>query len=232
VNVPPVDRTVPVNLPPSPTGVPVELQDGIDPELIALQAPPQAQRLAALTLMAAAVVAAMGLVLALRGDMRYAMSSAQPADLGDVQQADPGHLVSNSFVRIEGVPTVARAVNFSRGMGATYRIFPLAGQRTVYVQMEATGSEAAYARSEFTGRLVTFGDLGGRYDELSQYMAKELKLPVTRESFVLLADEPPTSFTWTWIVGLLCATFVLLDLFFIVRWFKPLKWTQIAPTER
>jgi hypothetical protein len=212
-------------------GVPGELHDGLDPELVALNAPPQTQRLAALTLMAAAVVAAMGLVFALRGDMRYALSSAQPTDLGDVQAADPGHLISNSFVRIEGVPTVARAVNFSRGMGATYRIFPLAGQRTVYVQMEATGSEAAYARSEFTGRLVTFGDLGGRYDELAQYMAKELKLPVTSESFVLLTEEPPTSYTWTWIVGLLCATFLLLDLCFIVRWFKPIHWTQIPRSE-
>ncbi len=208
---------------PSPPGAPRDLEDGLDPELVALHAPPQGQRLMALTVMAAAVVAALALMLSLRSDLRYALADAQPTDLGRADQVDISHLVPNSYVRIEGLPTLARAVRFSRGPGSSYRVFALAGQRQIYVQV-ADGDSATFARSEYTGRLVTFGDLGGRYAELSRYLRSDLHLPVTQESFLILADEPPRSYSWAWLVGLICLGFVLLDVYFIVRWFKPVRW--------
>jgi hypothetical protein len=191
-----------------------------------LQAPPQGQRIAALTVMAAAVVAAMAMVLTLRADLSYSLTASQATDLGDVQTLAPSEVVSNSYVRLRGIPTVAHTVGFSRGMGARYRVFPLAGQRNVYVQIADQGGES-FVRSEFTGRLVTFDELGGRYVELARVMQREMHLPVTGESFLLLADEPPSSYAWTWIVGALCLAFVLLDLFFILRWFKPMRWMEI-----
>jgi hypothetical protein len=97
----------------------------------------------------------------------------------------------------------------------------------VFVQVQDTGGEA-FVRSEYSGRLVTFDDLGGRYRELARVMNRDAGLPVTGESFVLLADEPPSSCTWTLFVALICAAFVLLDVYFIVRWFRPVKWAQIA----
>ncbi len=226
--MPPADRTVPGQpLRPTPPGVPAEHVDGIDPELIALQAPPQGQRVAALTVMAGAVVAAMAMVLTLRADLSYSFAAAQATDLGDVQALGPSELVSNEYVRVEGMPTLAHAVGFSRGMGARYRVFPLAGQRNVYVQIADEGGES-FVRSEFTGRLVTFDDLGGRYAELARVMQRDMHLPVTGESFLLLADEPPSTYVWTWIVSALCLAFVLLDVFFILRWFKPVRWMDIG----
>lgn len=225
--MPPADRTVPAQLRPQPPGVPVERADGLDPELVALQAPPQGQRIAALTVMAAAVVAAMAMVLTLRADLSYSLSARQALDLGDVQTLAPGELVSNTYVRVEGIPTVARALGFSRGMGGKYRVFPLAGQRNVYVQIADEGGES-FVRSEFTGRLVSFNDLGGRYAELARVMQRDMHLPVTGESFLLLADEPPSSYAWTWIISALCLAFVLLDVFFILRWFKPVRWMEAA----
>lgn len=225
--MPPADRTAPAELRPTPSGVPRERPDGIDPELVALQAPPQGQRIAALTVMAAAVVAAMAMVLTLRADLSYSLSAKQATDLGDVQALEARDLESNTYVRVEGIPTVARAVGFSRGMGSRYRVFPLAGQRTIYVQVEDDGGES-FARSEFTGRLVTFNDLGGRYSELARTLQRDLHLPVNGESFLLLADEPPGSYAWTWVVFALCAAFGLLDVYFILRWFKPVRWMEVA----
>jgi len=231
--VPPADRTAPAELRPNPPsgggggGAPVDRADGLDPELVALQAPPQGQRIAALTVMAAAVVAAMAMVITLRADVRYSLSSSQAVDLGQVQALSPRDLVSNTYVRLEGMPTIAHAVRFSQGMGGQFRVFPLAGQRNVYVQIEDEGGES-FVRSEYTGRLVTFDDLGGRYADLARAMQRELKLPVTGESFLLLADEPPSSYAWTWVAFALCVAFVLLDVYFILRWFRPVRWMEVG----
>lgn len=222
-----LDDTAPTQLPPSPGPVPGLQAEALDPELLAIHAPPQAQRVAALTIMAAAVVAAMALLFSLRGDMGYALAKPQPTDLLHVRTLEPSTLVSNSYVRIAGMPTLGHSIGFTRGFGTRYRVFPLAGQRTVFVQVRDTGGEA-FVRSEYSGRLVTFDDLGGRYRELARVMNRDAALPVTGESFVLLADEPPSSCTWTLFVAFICAAFVLLDVYFIVRWFRPVRWAQIA----
>jgi hypothetical protein len=175
--------------------------------------------------MALAVVAALALVLSLMGDMGYALAKTQPRDLGDARQVDLAELESNSYVHIKAIPTVARAVRFSRGLGTQYRVFPLSGQRQIFVQIEERGGES-FVRSEFSGRLVTLGDLGGRYADLAKAMEEQAGLPVTPDSFMLLADEQPGDYWWTWMVGLFCLGFVLLDAYFIVRWFKPVKWAE------
>lgn len=179
----------------------------------------------ALTVMALAVVAAMALVTALRRDIAYAFASDQVVDLGDVQSLQTSALVSNTYARISGMPSVARSVGFSKWLGAKYRVFPLAGQRVVYVQVQDQGGET-FVRTEFTGRLVSFDDLGSRYAGLRQVMRQEAGLPVTEASYLLLAGDAPGSYWWTWIVGLLCVAFVILDAYFIVRWFKPVKWAN------
>jgi hypothetical protein len=193
---------------------------------VALEAPPQTQRLVTLTVMAAAVVAAMTLVFSLAGEMGYALGRRQPVELGDVRKLAPAELPSNTYVPVTGIPTVARAVRFTKGLGTTYRIFPLAGQHNFYVQLEDTGGES-FVRSEFSGRLVSFDDLGRRYADLAKVMERDTGAAVTADSFVLLADESPDDYTWTWLVGLFCVSLVMLDAYFIVRWFKPVKWTQV-----
>jgi hypothetical protein len=225
-----LDDTAPTQLPPRQVGPgsgPTLSAEAIDPELLAIHAPPQVQRVAALTIMAAAVVAAMALLFSLRGDMAYALSRAHPTDLAHVRELSPSTLVSNSYVRISGTPTIGHSIGFTRGFGSRYRVFPLAGQRTVFVQVQDTGGEA-FVRSEYSGRLVTFDDLGGRYRELVRVMSRDADLPVTGESFVLLADEPPGTYTWTLFIALICAAFVMLDIYFIIRWFRPVKWAAIG----
>lgn len=194
--------------------------DAVDPELLALPAPPQGRRNATLVLMAVVVVASIALATSLRFDLAYFFASGQAADLGDVARLDPGALSSNSFVRVAGTPTAAATVRYRRIVtGESYVVFPLAGQRTVYVHMPE--SLARSGRTEFAGRLVTFGQLGGRMRGVQRYLSSAMDAPASAESFVLMVDESPGSYAWALFLVLLCVGFVLFDVFLVLRWFRP-----------
>jgi hypothetical protein len=224
------DPTAPAELAPNSAPAGVDGPQQLDPELVALAAPPQGQRIAALTVMAAAVVAMMALLISLRGDMAYTLAEPAPVELGNIQNVVVSQLVPNSYVRLSGVPAIARAVRFRRGLGSAYVVLPLAGQRSVFVQLP-DGTPDDFVRSSYSGRLVTLGTLGRRYAQLATVMQRDADLPVSEESFVLLVGDQPTDYFWTWLVGAICLLFVAFDVFLIVRWFRPLKWAQIGPTK-
>ncbi len=196
--------------------------DALDRELLALPAPPQGRRVLTLALMAAVVVGATALALSLRHDIAYFFSARPVVDLGDATEIAPASLETNVEVRVAGTPMLSRAVRYRRVLtGSEHVVFPLAGQRTVYVHAE--DSDASLARSEFRGRLVTFADLGGRIDTVEQYLADDMDLPVSGESFVLLADEPPSSYAWALLLAGLCVLFVALQAWLLLRWFRPTR---------
>ncbi|HJL18013.1 MAG TPA: hypothetical protein RMH99_20285 [Sandaracinaceae bacterium LLY-WYZ-13_1] len=197
-------------------------REAVDPELLELPTPPRGRRLATLALMAVVVVASMALVFGIRHDLAYFFAPSSTVDLGDVQDVSPASLEPNTHVRIQGTPMMSRAVRYQRVLtGGTHVVFPLAGQRTVYVQVPDDGQ--SLARTEFSGRLVTFSQLGGRIGSVERYLGDALGLPVSGESFLLIADESPGSYAWALLVAILCALFVLVDLVLILRWFRPIE---------
>jgi hypothetical protein len=196
-------------------------RDEVDPELLALPAPPRGRRLGTLALMALVVVAAMALAVSLRHDLAYFFASSTTIDLGDVTGVDPAQLEPNSYVRITGTPMISKAVRYRRPIGgARYAVFPLAGQRTIYVQVEDRPD--AIAHGEFSGRLVTFSQLGSRMTSVRDYLDEDMALPVSGESFLILADESPGSYGWALLLAALCALFVAIDVVLLLRWFRPL----------
>jgi hypothetical protein len=203
----------------------------LDPELLALAAPPQTQRMMALVVMAAAVVAMLALVISLGGDMSYALSARVPAKLGHVDKLEPSDAYAHrdAYVNLTGVPTLGRAVRFRRGLGATYMVMPFAGRQGVFLQVEDDGGEG-FVRPEYNGRLTTFGSLGRRYAQLAEVISRDTGLSVNDDSLLLLAGEQPGDYTWTWPIAIFCALFTVLDVLLIVRWFRPLKWAQIPPS--
>ncbi|HJK92923.1 MAG TPA: hypothetical protein RMH26_19480, partial [Polyangiaceae bacterium LLY-WYZ-15_(1-7)] len=137
----------------------------MDPELMALPAPARGRRLATMSVMALAVAGALALLASLRADLAYYFAADAPADLGEATELDPAALESNRYVRISGSPMASRTVHYSRLLGGSHTVFPLAGQRRVLVQVDAEGAadDRTLARREFSGRLVTVGELGGRF---------------------------------------------------------------------
>jgi hypothetical protein len=202
--------------------------EAVDPELIALPAPPSGRRNATLVLMAFVVTCSLALVASLRHDLGYFALSfrggsfgggAAATELGEVTDLEPATLRPNSYVTIDGLPLSAGAVRYRRVLSGTeYVVFPLAGQRTVFVAIPA--SEAETPRSSWSGRLVTFRQLGGRMSAVETYFSESLGMPVSGESFVLLADETPRDYVWSAFLALLCAAFVVTNGYLIVRWFR------------
>lgn len=195
-------------------------RDAVDPDLLELPAPPQSRRFVVLVLMALVVAASLALSLSLRHDIAFFFAPSETIDLGDVREIEPAHLRTNTHVRVTGTPMTSRAVRYRRILsGGEYVVFPLAGQRTVYVH--ADDDPEAIARSEFTGRLVTFDELGGRIGTVESYLRSEMDLPVSGQSFLILADETPGSYAWALLLALLCGLFILADVALFFRWFRP-----------
>jgi len=202
---------------------------GVDEELLALPAPPRGERLLAMGLMAAVVAAALGLLSSLSADVAYRFSAAQAVDLGSVVDLDLSTLQTNAYVRVRGAPMLAHAVRFERALsGQLYAVFPLAGQRQVFVQVpaEALSDPARVAQGDWSGRLLSFGQLGGRYRSVRQYLSERMGLPVSAESFVVLAEEAPATYDWALALSGLCVAIIALMAWLLLRWFRPLP---VAP---
>ncbi|HKU37471.1 MAG TPA: hypothetical protein VJR89_04970 [Polyangiales bacterium] len=215
--------------PTAPPLTPVALDTEVDQELLALPAPPKGQRTVAMVLMAAVVGLALGLLSSVRSDLSYALQSEQALVLGDAVQLDPAKLPNNAYVRVRGTPMLSGMVRFETGLwGSRQVVFPLAGQRNVFVQVAASTLEdpRTAARTEFAGRMVTFGELGGRFRVVREFLAQHMGLAVTAETFLIIADDPPATHVWALVFGAFCLGVVGLNVWLFSRWFRPLRRTR------
>jgi len=202
--------------------------DAVDPELLALPVPPRGRRLLAMTLMAAVMVGSAALIGQIRGDIAYFFSADSVIDLGPARLAEPADMPTNAFVRVVGTPMLSKMVKFTQPLtGSEQVVFPLAGQRHLFVQVPLNdlSDPDKGARGEFFGRLVTFGDLRGRMGAVQGYLHDAMDMPVTAESFVLIADDGPESYLWAPALAVLCLGFMVLTLWMLLRWFRPLRLT-------
>lgn len=194
--------------------------DEVDPELLTLPAPPSGKRFATMALMAFVVVVALGLVASLRRDLGFFFANGGVEELGDVTALSAASLTPNTLVSVDGTPLSAGAVHYRRVVtGESYVVFPLAGQRTVFVHLPEEA--AREPRTTYVGRLVRFSDLGSRLGSVRDYLSETMDMPVTAESYVLLVDETPGTYWWALGLAILCGLFVLVDVYLIVRWFRP-----------
>lgn len=181
-----------------------------------------------MTLMAAVVGLALGLGSSVRPDVSYALSSGEALALGDVGSLDPATLsdrVENRYVRVRGTPMLAGMVRFKSGVfGSEQVVFPLAGQRNVFVQVEAgaLSDPRTASRTEFAGRLITFGELGGRFRVVREFLARSFGMPVTGATYLLVADDPPGTHAWSLFFAAFCLGIVGLNVWLFSRWFRPL----------
>lgn len=218
--------------PPLPSASMAVDEHELDPELLALPAPPKGRRLWAMTLMAAVVALALGLASSVRSDMAYALHTGRAQMLGDAVRLDPALLPSNAYVVVRGTPMLSGMVRFEAGLfGADdYVVFPLAGQRNVFVQVpaESLRDPRTAASTEFSGRMVTFGELGARFRVVREFLAQRMGMPVTGETYLVVADDPPGSHAWSLFFGAFCLAVVALNVWLFSRWFRPLRRAEDA----
>ena len=95
----------------------VSAADGsVDPELLALPRPPRFERLVSLALMILTSLLAAAMAFGLAGDVRYAVASAEPSDIGELDRWAPDSSMSNEFVRATGLLGTAGAIRYDRPM--------------------------------------------------------------------------------------------------------------------
>ncbi|MEZ4257271.1 MAG: hypothetical protein R3A78_16400 [Polyangiales bacterium] len=175
--------------------------------------------------MAITVVACIVTIFSLRADLRYFVANSSPRVLGEASHVQSNRLSPEKYVNVAGSPMLAHTVEYRRAVsGARYVVFPLAGQRTIFVEMRAEDAEnpERMAKREFTGRLVTFGELGGRYGEVANYLSDSMSLPVSSETFLVREGESPKACLPSFLLALLCALVIAMNLVLFARWFRPL----------
>lgn len=178
-----------------------------------------------MVLMAAVVGLALGLLSSVRSDLDYALQPSHAVALGDAVQLNPATLPENAYVRVRGTPMLSGMVRFETGLwGSRQVVFPLAGQRNVFVQVSAESLEdpRTASRTEFAGRMITFGELGGRFRVVREYLAQRMNLPVTGETFLIIADDPPATHVWALVFAAFCLGVVALNVWLFSRWFRPI----------
>lgn len=193
-----------------------------DPELMALPAPPEGRRVWVVGLMLCALAASLAFLSSTLPEVRYYLQSGEARALGAATKLEAAALVPGRYVTVEGTPMLSTEVGYSRLWGGAYRVFALAGQRTVFVQVPLAKRDALSAQRRFSGRLVTFGELGSRFAPVARFLAEGQGLPVSGETFLLVADEPPSSYVASFLMFLSVLGFVLFDVIFLWRWFLPL----------
>jgi hypothetical protein len=177
-------------------------------------------------LMAAVVGLALGLVSSVRSDIAYALRPNRAEVLGDAIRQKPSALPSNAYVVVRGTPMLSGMVRFESGLfGQEYVVFPLAGQRTVFVQVpaESLNDPRSASSTEFAGRMVTFGELGGRFRVVREFLARRMGMPVNAETFLVVADDPPSGHLWSLLFGAVCLAIVGLNIWLFSRWFRPIR---------
>jgi hypothetical protein len=190
----------------------------LDPELLALPAPPRAMRGIAVTLLASTALFALILSAGLTSDVRYAFARSVPEHLGDLAAVSADAARANTFVTAQAELDIARAITYGRTTESdTFELAPVVSNDRLWVEMRLPqGAMTANPPSAFVGRLVPMHSAAFRYRGLgrSSHLAS---VPMPADAWVLIDGATPASYQWT--VGLagLLALFAAYSLATIAR---------------
>lgn len=175
--------------------------DGPDPELLALPAPPWQERAFTLGMMVVTSVAAIALGFALRGEVAYALAGRVPQDIGDLARTTPTAALANHYVRASGLLSTASAIRYERPMeGDSFRLAPIAGNPKVWVEIrvpEGMEGPKFAPPTSFAGRLVPMAQAGIRQAGLPSRVAEAGLGPVPADAWLLVDGASPRASRWS-----------------------------------
>ncbi len=203
----------------------------VDEELVALTAPPNTRRLITVAVMAITAALCIAMLLSLRQDLSYFASETAPTQLGKVNEVSTASLPLNRFVELEGAPMLAHAAKYrTSSFGETRVITPFAGQRGVLISLPESQFKdpSALAGHRFTGRLIPMRSLSNM-DSVKEFLKDRANYPVGSDTLVFIASDAPREQVGSVLLALLALAFIVINLWLIVRWFKPLPVKEDAP---
>lgn len=176
------------------------LREAVDPDLVALPAPPKAERTATVVIMLITAVAAVVVAAALAGEARYALSEGQPLELGELATLRPTPDLANRYVRGKALLGTQGAIKYGRpAEGDSFRLAPVAGASNVWVEIrvpEGFEGPRFVPPSSFAGRLVPFRDAGLRHVGLASSVSEQSKVSIPDDAWLLIDSSSPRSSRW------------------------------------
>jgi hypothetical protein len=189
----------------------------LDPELLALPAPPKHKRTLTLALLLFTAAASLFMVFALRRDVRYAFTSGTPQDLGDLGKVDAQTLgpLENRYVTAHGMVGVGGGIVFDRLFQSdSFRALPVAGRSDLWVEVRVPlGHENTRWEPPrtFGGRLVRIGDGSGfsgpRHRGIASAIESATGHGVPADAFLLVDGESPSGSLWSGALAVLFVAF-------------------------
>lgn len=193
----------------------------VDPELLALPAPPKRERTLSVVLMALTAIAATAMVFALRGEASYALHPGPPADIGELSSLRFGPELANRYVRGNGLLGTAGAIKYVRAAeGDSFRLAPIAGNPNLWVEIrvpEGFEGPRFVPPSSFAGRLVPFDQAGIRHVGLVSSVQAQGEPRVPPGAWLLIDGASPRASRWALALALLFVGFVLWNLVALAR---------------
>ncbi|MEP7120339.1 MAG: hypothetical protein ABJE95_05495 [Byssovorax sp.] len=178
-----------------------------DPELLSLPAPPKRERTVTVALMLVTALAAAWMAISLLGEARYALTSGNPQEVGDLATMHPGADLSNRYVRATGLMGTNGAIRYGRAAeGDSFRLAPVAGNPKVWVELrvpEGFEGPRFVPPTSFAGRLVPFNRSGVRHVGLIKTVHDQTDIAVPDDAWLIIDGGSPRASRWAVALALL-----------------------------
>ena len=178
-----------------------------DPELLSLPAPPKRERTVTVALMLVTALAAAWMAISLLGEARYALTSGNPQEVGDLSVIHPGADSTNRYVRATGLMGTTGAIRYGRAAeGDSFRLAPVAGNPKVWVELrvpEGFEGPRFVPPTSFAGRLVPFKQSGVRHVGLIKTIHDQADVTVPDDAWLIIDGGSPRASRWAVALALL-----------------------------
>jgi hypothetical protein len=199
-----------------------------DSDLEALPAPRRPWRKLTLVVMTTTLLGSLALLLSLRGELGFSLSSGAPRAVGELSAFVPQSHDENAWVQGEGELEVQGAIAYSRPLeGDSYRLSRVRGTSKLWVQVRVPhdDDDPNHKRfvppTSFVGRLVPASRGGVRLSQLSGAIAEAGRPPLPADAWLLIDGEAPATTRWTLGVAGLLLGFAAFNLFGLQRLLRP-----------
>lgn len=199
----------------------------VDPELVALPAPPRRDRTLAAVLMLVTAAASIAMCWALRGEVAYAFRRAVPVTLGELTSWQPAATEPGTYIEARGLLGTSGAIRYSRPLeGDSFRLQPVAGNPKLWVEIrvpEGMEGPRFIPPTNFAGRISPIKEAGLRHAGLARSVHAQTSVVIAPDAWILVDGASPRASRWAVALFGLFAFFALWNVVNTVRILRPVK---------
>jgi len=161
------------------------------------------------------------MAISLLAEARYALTTGQPLDVGDLTSLRPSGDMANRYVRATGLLGTTGAIRYGRAAeGDSFRLAPVAGNPGVWVEIrvpEGFEGPRFVPPTVFAGRLVPFQRAGVRHVGLTKSVSEQTEQAVPAEAWLLIDGSSPRASRWAVALASLFIGFALWNVAGVAR---------------